>query len=1643
MAFITAETRSDLIELSVAMLKQAPSAALLEELIALSVGGGSLADAADHIAKTDAFKAEYPSFQTAEQYAAEIFDNIATGGTVTADIRTAVIELATGMLTSGSVTKAGLALAIAEYLAAPAALLNTDFADIAQSFQNRADAAEYFVVTKELGGSTAAELAAAIASVTSDAATLTAANTAADATASAEAVVAGQTFTLTTGVDAITGSAGSDTFNGVIQAAGATGTTTSPGDVVSGGAGTDTFNLSVAGNAGAAYELQALQLSAIENVLVTNFDLNAADTTIDTSLMTGVEKVGLGASSATGDTIFTGMSAIKNASMANGSADLTLTYAGGTSGTADVQNLALSAVSAGTFTASGVETIAVTNSNTANSLTNIAGSALTKITVTGDQKFTMTGSSSVATIDASENSGNTSLIIGAGTAGTTVSLGAGDDTIDIGSTLTFADKVTGGAGTDTIKVTSGTAVFAGPSSATDYEEFYQSSGFEIIDLAATGDQTGTAGVELAYLPDVTNVVADAHVRVVDMSSATIAGSAAITFILNGTSYSTATPGAGSAAAGATEVAATINALTGYTAAVSGTTDVVITRTGSGSVINIGTFAGDASGTTTVNAYGKVSVTKMDDEVIDIYSAGTVSARLTDSSGTSDSMTINLRSNTADKSLAQVVDDLDIADGVETLNLDSSGMKTQTTTAAVGKTLTALTADTSLTTLNITGTDDLTITGITASALKTINASASTGSIQLPGAASLSQTITTGSGNDTIIMGANLKASDVIDTGANRASTAGAAGSDVVTASGDQGSAVTAAALQLSNVEALQLTNAGAVASYIDGSKLTNVGEIAMSAGSGSVSFTNMPAGTGLGAGIADDEFDGSVTWTLADATGTADALTVNYSDGLDLGSSLTLTTAGIETLNISAEKAGSNTSTMVNTNMTAATINVTGGVSTNVLALGTLNKATSAVYAGTGKGAVNFAAATGYAMDVTAVGSVVNTITLSTKADTVALTGLLGAVVQVIEGGTSASAATSDTISTTLTSTASDFTSISGFETVNLTVPAATGVGFDDATKNDGVEAASIVNILGGNANSTFTLATAGAFDTSKTAATAQTVDASTFAGKTVLVYGADDLDIFTTVKGGASALDSVTTSISDAASTTVGNNPTMTGIEYLTVASTDADVDAVINLGSVTGLARVTASFTSTGGNADQIEIDGLAAGVPVYVAGTNAADNLDVGLASATGTADALTIVSAANAAGLNLDAAGIESLSIVNSVTSSYDLAGVSPTTGSATTVTITGAGNATLTTLNTGINVINAAGLAGTLSVAASARDADVYTITGGVNNDTIAMENSADVLSGGSQAVAGADTLVVDYSAILGGVTIDMTADDQITSMDGGLNAAVQGGFENIDLRAYTGFGSVVTGTATANVITGTASNDRITAGAGNDTIQIATTGAADTDQIDGGTGTDTVSVLAGTYTPAADTSLVNVANITLGATSAVVLTTQTEGLTITTGTGANAITLGGGADTVVLGTTAATADTVTAFTTTSDIIDLSASLTAATLTIGTQVAFDVTAKATTIASITTAADTDAEVYYLKNTAGHAQVLTLAEIEGAIAAGSAATGQATVVIDNGTDTLIYADQLAQTDGSGAGLILVGTLAAITGATAIATGDLISI
>jgi hypothetical protein len=93
MAFITAATRSDIVELAMGMLNQAPSTAMLNTLIEKSTAGSTIQELADYIATTTAFASEYPSSQTAKEFATEMFGKLTTGGTLTATINTAVIDL--------------------------------------------------------------------------------------------------------------------------------------------------------------------------------------------------------------------------------------------------------------------------------------------------------------------------------------------------------------------------------------------------------------------------------------------------------------------------------------------------------------------------------------------------------------------------------------------------------------------------------------------------------------------------------------------------------------------------------------------------------------------------------------------------------------------------------------------------------------------------------------------------------------------------------------------------------------------------------------------------------------------------------------------------------------------------------------------------------------------------------------------------------------------------------------------------------------------------------------------------------------------------------------------------------------------------------------------------------------------------------------------------------------------------------------------------------------------------------------------------------------------------------------------------------------------------------------------------------------
>jgi hypothetical protein len=500
MAFITAETRSSIVELAMGMLNQAPSTAMLETLVAKSVEGASTQDLADYIATTAAFTAEYPSTQTAREFATEMFGKLITGGTLDAEINTAVIDLLEGLLTSGT-TKAQGFVAVIDFLANPANAAHADLGDIAQSFQNRADAAEYFSITKELGGSTDAELAAAIASVTSDAATLTAANTAADATASAEAVVAGQAFSLTTGLDtgvSFTGGDNDDTFSAQETSTATTDTLTS-GDNLVGGAGTDTLSIAVSGTPAGGIT-SGVVTSGIEAVKV--YNNSTAVYEVDAALMTGLSDVYV--SGGTFKTTVDDVDSLANLHLIStnvdaelstttaavaGLADAAIILSNGSASSADVTATynGLEVINFNAAGTTGAYTLGVTN----RTLT-LASNQLEKVVVTGDAAANLTVDLTGADLetqtsefDASAAGGAITAHITKGDSATaTVTMSKQADHLDFNGALANTITLDGGDGADTLELDTTLAYSTAAATAGLAQAGAGVSNFEVLYLAA-------------------------------------------------------------------------------------------------------------------------------------------------------------------------------------------------------------------------------------------------------------------------------------------------------------------------------------------------------------------------------------------------------------------------------------------------------------------------------------------------------------------------------------------------------------------------------------------------------------------------------------------------------------------------------------------------------------------------------------------------------------------------------------------------------------------------------------------------------------------------------------------------------------------------------------------------------------------------------------------------------------------------------------------------------------------------------------------------------------------------------------------------------------------------------------------------------
>lgn len=255
----------------------------------------------------------------------------------------------------------------------------------------------------------------------------------------------GSTYALSINADTLTGTAGNDTFTGVVSATANT-TTATTGDVLNGGAGTDTLNLTIASTANPGL----LQTSSIENVTVRAL----GDATIDLLLANDITSF-----TSTGGTnditvnnaqLATTFSVANTITTGGATADLTVNYrAVDVLGTADVAKLAVESAGS-SILAAGNTAPTVTNSV----LTVGAGIEAITLATKGSNWVNVVGTATVDKLTVTGNGTNV-ITVGAMKAAATIdaSTSTGTNTFDLVNSLSTGDVVTGGTGTDTLAFT--------------------------------------------------------------------------------------------------------------------------------------------------------------------------------------------------------------------------------------------------------------------------------------------------------------------------------------------------------------------------------------------------------------------------------------------------------------------------------------------------------------------------------------------------------------------------------------------------------------------------------------------------------------------------------------------------------------------------------------------------------------------------------------------------------------------------------------------------------------------------------------------------------------------------------------------------------------------------------------------------------------------------------------------------------------------------------------------------------------------------------------------------------------------------------------------------------------------------------------
>ncbi|GGG59635.1 hypothetical protein GCM10011403_16200 [Pseudohongiella nitratireducens] len=776
---ISIEAREDLVTLVVGMFDAAPGAAVLTDLTvayeAGIAGGASSADVmaniATSLASSDFYKSIYPEFLTNSEFVTKLVGNLAgdtLDGTTKADASALLLAQLNGMDTSTAASKAAARAAVTMTAIAAiesAAADDETFGDLKTQFTNKVEVATFYSVDQQQNISDLADAQDVIKNVDETDASVDTAKS--DITGETNS---GETYSLTGGVDSLTGTNFNDTFTALsVQGSTSTATTTfSSFDAIDGGDGEDTLNIYTTGADNKSFPANA----TVKNVEIINVHNNAAAAALaDASKFTGVEQlwqIGNNAANVTNLTAAT-TAGFKNSAAGTAFSVTPTTSAAtatvafdGASNVGDTSSLTVGAAGGASTALAEVSISGTLATGSADLDTTInTGSKQTTLTLNAGTDVDLTiGTAATVNLDASGStasieytggnstrsikSGSGADVIGTTTAtsatvASTVETGAGKDSITINNTGSGTTTVEAGEGNDTVTVT---AVGSGKTTIN------AGAGDDTVSVAGGVDSIKTTdaydGGEGTDVLSVAGKTFDAEDYII------------LTDVVTGFESLKVTGG----------TAAVVNAskLTGYTTFdVATTTSSTLTKVAASQSVTV------SDGGATVSASGYVAPSKG----VNVGTlAGTLNVTSTDSGNTitANAETVNLtvapassnNDGKTDTLTTTLTGDAKTANVTLTAKTDNAGTATVTTDDVYEASNVAITTSNAaggmdgLTSVTLSGNGTATITNAASTALATVDASG-LASVTTAGAASAGLTYDTANGSvaETVTLGSAL------------------------------------------------------------------------------------------------------------------------------------------------------------------------------------------------------------------------------------------------------------------------------------------------------------------------------------------------------------------------------------------------------------------------------------------------------------------------------------------------------------------------------------------------------------------------------------------------------------------------------------------------------------------------------------------------------------------------------------------------------------------------------------------------------------------------------------------------------------------------------------------------------------------------